>query len=65
MNEPLLASTSLWLASKFYEIDENLIMVSDLQDEFRKDKTQRIRLKSYEVYRTEIEILKRLEWNLY
>ena len=35
MDEMLLAATCVILASKFYEIDDNLIMICDLQKEFK------------------------------
>jgi hypothetical protein len=35
MNEHLLATTCLLMASKYYEIDDNLIMSTDVQSKFR------------------------------
>ena len=35
MNEHLMAITCLLTASKFYEIDDKLIMSSDVQDKFK------------------------------
>lgn len=52
------------IASKFYEKDENLILVSDLQKELIESEYQ-IRLRGFGVYRTEIEILKRMDWNMF
>ena len=52
------------IASKFYEKDENLILVSDLQKELIESEYQ-IRLRGFCVYRTEIEILKRMDWNMF
>jgi hypothetical protein len=63
MDENLLAATCLLIASKFYEIDENLILVSDIQKEL-SDSDLKIRLRGVSVYRTEIEILKRMDWNM-
>jgi hypothetical protein len=63
MDEKLLATTCMLIASKFYEIDDNLILVSDLQKEITEcDKS--FRLRGYSVYRTEIEILRRMDWNM-
>jgi len=63
MDENLLAATCLLIASKFYEIDENLILVSDIQKELSESDLN-IRLRGFSVYRTEIEILKRMNWNM-
>ena len=57
----LLASTCLLLASKFHEIDENLIMSTDLQ----KELADKMLLSVLDMYNTEIIILKALDWNLY
>ena len=62
MNEYLLASTCVILASKFYEIDDNLIMICDLQKELKNQ--NHVKLIYEEVQRTEIELLNKLEWNL-
>lgn len=53
------------IASKFYEKDENLILVSDLQKELIESVDYQIRLRGFGVYRTEIEILKRMDWNMF
>ena len=60
MDECLMGATCLLLASKFYEIDDNLIMISDLQKEMKNVCT----LPDQDILRTEIEILNRFNWNL-
>lgn len=64
MDENLLGATCLLIASKFYEIDENLILVSDIQKELSDNIDLKIRIRGVSVYRTEIEILKRMDWNM-
>lgn len=65
MDENMLAATCMLMASKFYEIDDNLMLVSDIQKELIESPDFAIRLRGYTVYRTEIEILKRMEWNMF
>ena len=60
MDEYLMGATCVLLASKFYEIDDNLIMIADLQKEMK----QMCYLRDEEVQRTEIQILNRMNWNL-
>jgi hypothetical protein len=60
MDEYLMGATCVLLASKFYEIDDNLIMISDLQKEMK----QLCYIRDEEVQRTEIQILNRMNWNL-
>ena len=60
-NKYLLAAACVLLASKFYEIDDNLIMINDIQKEFK----EQIKLMYEEVTRTEIYVLGHLEWNLF
>ena len=50
MDEHLMAATCVLLASKFYEIDDNLVMISDLQKEMRS----LCYIRDEEVQRTEI-----------
>jgi hypothetical protein len=50
MDEYLMSATCVLLASKFYEIDDNLIMISDLQKEMK----QLCYIRDEEVQRTEI-----------
>jgi len=50
MDEYLMGATCVLLASKFYEIDDNLIMISDLQKEMK----QLCYIRDEEVQRTEI-----------
>ena len=58
MNKSLLAATCLLLASKFYEIDDNLI----LSDDFTRKVDKRI---TYETLtRSELFVLNKLKWNL-
>jgi hypothetical protein len=58
-----MATTCVILASKFYEIDDNLIMICDLQKELKIQ--SQTKLVYEEVQRTEIEILNKLDWNLF
>lgn len=62
IDETLLAATCVILASKFYEIDDNLIMICDLQKELKSQ--NKFKLVYQDVQRTEIELLNKLEWNL-
>jgi hypothetical protein len=50
MDEYLMGATCVLLASKFYEIDDNLIMIADLQKEMK----QMCYIRDEDVQRTEI-----------
>lgn len=59
MNPCLLACVSALLASKFIEMDDNLIMVSELQDFIKKDRflDQNMYLSYEDVTRSELQVL--------
>lgn len=59
MNEHLLATTCLLLASKFYEIDDNLIISSDVQTKFK----HKGKFLYQEYQRAEIQLLLHLKWD--
>lgn len=59
MNEHLLATTCLLLASKFYEIDDNLIISTDVQTKFR----HKGKFLYQEYQRAEIQVLLYLKWD--
>lgn len=58
MNKQLLAATCVLLASKFYEIDDNLILSDDIQRKVDKKVTYE------DLTRAELQVLDKLEWNL-
>lgn len=60
MNEFVLAGTCLLLASKFYEIDDNLIMMSEIAS-FMKI---HYKFQGIEIKRCELQVLQSLNWDL-
>ena len=60
MHNNLLAITCLLLASKFYEIDDNLVMSSDVQRKFK-----RLNLKYTEYQRAELQVLEKHNWDMH
>jgi len=61
MDKYLLASTCLLLASKFFEQDDNLILIADIQEHMKPYR----KLKYTEVTASEVNALKVLDWNLF
>ena len=61
MDKYLLASTCVLMASKFFEQDENLIQIADIQTHLKKTK----KLKYDDVTSTEINALTLLDWSLF
>jgi hypothetical protein len=60
MNNWLLAATCLLLASKFYEIDDNLILSGDIRRKFKNANIQ-----SDEFKRAELQVLEIHKWDLH
>jgi len=59
MNKNILATSCILLASKFYELDENLILSTDVRRKFGRSMfTQN------EFDRAELQVLEILDWNL-
>lgn len=63
----MLATVCVLMASKFYEVDDNLVVISDIQSflkgSSKLEKNYRITYES--VTRSELFALQRLEWDLH
>jgi len=59
MSKNMMATACILLASKFYELDENLILTFDVRKKFGK-----AFISQSDFDRAELQILEKLNWNL-